>query len=133
MWKYVWVKKCVEMREILFKNWKLLFENINQTPNTSTLKTKNEFFPYLKFCVRIHVFVIVDVLHGSLCNISSHWIATSKYQIGPHSWPIIFLGSPPTSRPIIRHWRSLIAVITFIRSTWRFTMITVYQANLLWS
>ena len=32
MWKYVWVKKCVEIREILFKNWKLLFENINQTP-----------------------------------------------------------------------------------------------------
>ena len=26
------MKKCVEMREMLFKNWKLLFENTNQTP-----------------------------------------------------------------------------------------------------
>ena len=25
-------EKCVEMREMLFKNWKLLFENTNQTP-----------------------------------------------------------------------------------------------------
>ena len=31
-WKYVWVKKCVEMREMLFKNWKWLFKNTNQTP-----------------------------------------------------------------------------------------------------
>ena len=31
----MWVKKCVEMREMLFKNWKWLFKNINQTaPNT---------------------------------------------------------------------------------------------------
>ena len=32
MWKYVWVKKCIEIREMLFKNWKWLFENTNQTP-----------------------------------------------------------------------------------------------------
>ena len=31
LWKYVWVKKCIEIREILFKNWKLLFENTYQT------------------------------------------------------------------------------------------------------
>ena len=30
MWKYVWVKNCLEIREMLFKNWKLLFENTNQ-------------------------------------------------------------------------------------------------------
>ena len=28
----LWVKKCVKLREILFKNWKWLFENTNQTP-----------------------------------------------------------------------------------------------------
>ena len=28
----MWVKKCVEIREMLFKNWKLLFENTHQTP-----------------------------------------------------------------------------------------------------
>ena len=32
MWKYVWVKKCIEMCEMLFKNWKWLFEITNQTP-----------------------------------------------------------------------------------------------------
>ena len=31
-WKYVWVKKCVEIHEMLFKNWKLLFGNTHQTP-----------------------------------------------------------------------------------------------------
>ena len=66
-------------------NNKVTYKGSVFSPNACTLKTKNEFFPYLKFCVRIHVFVIVDELHGSLCNISSHWIATSKYQIGPHS------------------------------------------------
>ena len=39
MWKYVWVKKCVEMREMLFKNWKWLFEITNQTPPQSPNKT----------------------------------------------------------------------------------------------
>ena len=32
MWKYVWVKKCVKIREMLFKNWKWLFKITNQTP-----------------------------------------------------------------------------------------------------
>ena len=32
LWKYVWVKKYVKIREMLFKNWKWLFENTNQTP-----------------------------------------------------------------------------------------------------
>ena len=27
----MWVKKCVEIREMLFKNWKLLFKNTHQT------------------------------------------------------------------------------------------------------
>ena len=31
VWKYVWVKKCVKIRVMLFKNWKLLFENMYQT------------------------------------------------------------------------------------------------------
>ena len=30
--KYVWVKKCVDIRVMLFKNWKLLSENMYQTP-----------------------------------------------------------------------------------------------------
>ena len=30
MWIYVWVKKCVKIHEILFKNWKLLFKNTPQ-------------------------------------------------------------------------------------------------------
>ena len=29
------MKKCIEMRKILFKNWKWLFENTNQTPRKS--------------------------------------------------------------------------------------------------
>ena len=28
-------KKCVEIRKMLFKNWKWLFENTNQTPHYS--------------------------------------------------------------------------------------------------
>ena len=35
------MKKCVEIREMLFKNWKLLFENINQTP---PLNSKTFYF-----------------------------------------------------------------------------------------
>ena len=35
MWKYVWVKKCVKIHEMLFKNWKWLFENTNQIPPKS--------------------------------------------------------------------------------------------------
>ena len=31
----MWVKKCIEMREMLFKNLKWLFENTNQTPPKS--------------------------------------------------------------------------------------------------
>ena len=34
--KYMWVKKCVKIRAMLFKNWKLLFENTNQTLITFT-------------------------------------------------------------------------------------------------
>ena len=41
----MWVKKCVEMREILFKNWKWLFKNTNQTPPNS-LKNKNYSFSF---------------------------------------------------------------------------------------
>ena len=28
----MWVKKCIKMHKILFKNWKWLFKNTNQTP-----------------------------------------------------------------------------------------------------
>ena len=35
----MWVKKCVEIREILFKNWKLLFEYTNQTPPSDLIAT----------------------------------------------------------------------------------------------
>ena len=41
MWKYVWVKKCVEMREMLFKNWKWWFEITNQTPPKGYLTLEN--------------------------------------------------------------------------------------------
>ena len=30
-WKYMWVKKCVKIRIILFKHWKLLFKIYYQT------------------------------------------------------------------------------------------------------
>ena len=30
-WKYVWVKKCVKKRVMLFKNWKHVFEFTYQT------------------------------------------------------------------------------------------------------
>ena len=30
-WKYLWVKKCMEIYTILFKHWKLLFKIHNQT------------------------------------------------------------------------------------------------------
>ena len=33
----MWVKKCVEMYEMLFKNWKWLFENTKQIPSSLTL------------------------------------------------------------------------------------------------
>ena len=36
LWKYMWVKKCIKIRAMLFKNWKLLFENTNQTLITFT-------------------------------------------------------------------------------------------------
>ena len=29
--KFLWMKKYIKIYEILFKNWKLLFENTNQT------------------------------------------------------------------------------------------------------
>ena len=32
VWKYVWVKKCMKIRVILFKNWKCVFEWVYQTP-----------------------------------------------------------------------------------------------------
>ena len=37
----MWVKKCVKIHEMLFKNWKWLFENTNQTrPSVSNNMTK---------------------------------------------------------------------------------------------
>ena len=37
---------CVKIHEMLFKNWKLLFENTNQTPpkKSMSLKKKNKNF-----------------------------------------------------------------------------------------
>ena len=32
VWKYVWMKMYVKIRVMLFKNWKLLFEMVYQTP-----------------------------------------------------------------------------------------------------
>ena len=53
----MWVKKCVEMREMLFKNWKWLFENINQTPPLSLYANFLVFlffyFLYKYLCVQI--------------------------------------------------------------------------------
>ena len=40
-WKYVWVKKCVKIRVILFKNWKYVFKHMYRTaqshPSSLTL------------------------------------------------------------------------------------------------
>ena len=38
----MWVKKCIKMREMLFKNWKWLFENTNQTPPNALSKRKDK-------------------------------------------------------------------------------------------
>ena len=47
------MKKCVKMREMLFKNWKWLFENTNQTPQkVQKIRSSNLFFIFyslLKF------------------------------------------------------------------------------------
>ena len=31
LWKYIWMKKCIEMRIILFENWKHVFKIMYQT------------------------------------------------------------------------------------------------------
>ena len=38
----MWVKKCVKIHEILFKNWKLLFRNTHQTPPQITQKLRDQ-------------------------------------------------------------------------------------------
>ena len=47
------MKKCVKMREMLFKNWKWLFENTNQTPQkVQKIRSSNLFlifYSLLKF------------------------------------------------------------------------------------
>ena len=43
------MKKCIEICEMLFKNWKLLFENTHQTPPKCLVKTIKKCF--LKNCV----------------------------------------------------------------------------------
>ena len=47
------MKKCVKIREMLFKNWKWLFENTNQTPQkVQKIRSSNLFFIFyslLKF------------------------------------------------------------------------------------
>ena len=53
LWKYVWVKKCMEIREMLFKNWKLLFENTNQTEKVYA----SAFFYFFYFFYFLSVFL----------------------------------------------------------------------------
>ena len=57
----MWVKKYVEMREMLFKNWKWLFEIINQTPPL-TLTTHNS--PE-EWTVKIKSYVHIFTIHKS--------------------------------------------------------------------
>ena len=50
------MKKCVEMREMLFKNWKWLFKITNQTPPKSfwymCLKIENYCLKiFMKICI----------------------------------------------------------------------------------
>ena len=47
--QYVWVKKCVEIRVMLFKNWKWLFENTNQTPHNCCCCQYTNFF-FIRLC-----------------------------------------------------------------------------------
>ena len=35
-WKYMWVKKCVKMRVMLFKNWKHVFKHVPNSPFITT-------------------------------------------------------------------------------------------------
>ena len=52
-WKYVWMKKCVKIRVMLFKNWKHTFKHIYQTtPNIWT--SRNNDKSYIK--IRIMLF-----------------------------------------------------------------------------
>ena len=51
------MKKCVEIREMLFKNWKWLFKNTNQTT------------PYFFFEKRVTMHINHIYMHISFCNL----------------------------------------------------------------
>ena len=82
MWKYVWIKKCVKIRIILFKNWKLLFENIYQT--------------CIKFKPMWNIFFIILLVFtsqysrslGKVCNLRSVWDRTRLWSLACiHAFP----------------------------------------------
>ena len=91
MWKYVWMKKYVEMREMLFKNWKWLFENTNQTPQKFLKVWKsnnwkvfhNYNFVLIKWWVQFYVLTLLQksaplilsfLWYWIKCEISSLWL-----------------------------------------------------------
>ena len=43
IYRNTWVKKYVEIRIMLFKNWKLLFKNTNQTPPKNQMVNQKKF------------------------------------------------------------------------------------------
>ena len=59
----MWVKKYVKIREMLFKNWKWLFENTNQTPlSILNFEVKCVFY-YLKLQINGHIVSYVNEIY----------------------------------------------------------------------
>ena len=81
VWKYMWVKKCVEIRVMLFKNWKYVFEWVYQTGT--------KCFCCMDFFANVAVAYFLSFF--SCCDVDRwFWILKGKLQycLWLNSWSI---------------------------------------------
>ena len=98
--KYVWMKKCVDIRVILFKNWKLLFENMYQTPPYILRKTKGEWL-----CLLFLFFFIINLSFAGRMEFNKSKDELIRFQI--ERWNSKWLlGSFVINKPIWGFWES---------------------------